>query len=77
MKPEWALQIRDECKRQGVAFHFKQWGRFDAEGEPVGKKRSGRVLDGKTYDEEPDWYPGFVRQARLLAVAEQVRRARN
>ena len=26
MKPEWALDIRDQCVNASVAFFFKQWG---------------------------------------------------
>jgi protein gp37 len=43
---EWVRSIRDQCQRSGVAFHFKQWG-------GVVKKRAGRVLDGRTWDEYP------------------------
>jgi protein gp37 len=42
----WVRQIRDHCKRGGVPFFFKQWG-------GVFKKRTGRVLDGRTWDEMP------------------------
>ena len=46
MKEEWAIDIRDQCQAAGVPFHFKQWG-------GVLKKRNGRVLDGRTWDETP------------------------
>lgn len=46
MKKEWVASVRDQCKREGVAFFFKQWG-------GVRKKAAGRKLDGKTYDEFP------------------------
>lgn len=46
MKEEWALSIRDQCNRKGVPFFFKQWG-------GVQKKRAGRVLQGRTWDEMP------------------------
>jgi protein gp37 len=46
MKKEWVVSLRDECKREGVPFFFKQWG-------GVRKKAAGRKLDGKTYDEFP------------------------
>jgi hypothetical protein len=39
--------IRDQCRKAGVAFYFKQWG-------GVFKKRHGRTLDGRTWDEMPD-----------------------
>ena len=46
MKEEWVLDIRDQCVAAGVPFFFKQWG-------GVNKKRAGRLLQGKTYDETP------------------------
>lgn len=46
MNPEWVRSIRDQCISAGVAFHFKQWG-------GVQKKQTGRVLDGRTWDELP------------------------
>jgi protein gp37 len=46
MRIEWVRSIRDQCKAAAVAFHFKQWG-------GVNKKRTGRVLDGRTWDEFP------------------------
>lgn len=42
----WVLAIRDACQRQGVAFFFKQWGGRN-------KKRNGRQLQGRTWDEMP------------------------
>lgn len=47
MNIDWVRSIRDQCCEAGVAFHFKQWG-------GVNKKRSGRVLDGRTWDEFPN-----------------------
>ena len=47
MNPEWARSIRDQCVENNVAFHFKQWG-------GVNKKRAGRTLDGRTWDEFPE-----------------------
>ncbi len=44
---QWIADIRDRCVKAGVAFHFKQWG-------GTNKKKSGRVLDGRTWDEFPD-----------------------
>lgn len=46
MKPEWVTDIRDQCGVAGVAFFFKQWG-------GVNKKKTGRELDGRTYDDLP------------------------
>lgn len=47
MDPSWAMSIRDQCRRAGVPFFFKQWG-------GVFKKKAGRELDGRTWDEMPD-----------------------
>lgn len=44
--PDWVRQIRDRCLRAKVPFFFKQWG-------GVVKSRSGRLLDGRTWDEMP------------------------
>ena len=46
MQADWARDIRDQCQAAGVPFHFKQWG-------GVFKKRHGRILDGRTWDEIP------------------------
>jgi protein gp37 len=50
MDPDWVRAIRDQCQQAGVSFFFKQWG-------GVQKKRTGRLLDGRTWDELPAW-PG-------------------
>jgi protein gp37 len=47
MKEEWVRSIMRQCREQGVAFFFKQWG-------GVQKHRTGRLLDGRTYDEYPE-----------------------
>ena len=46
MKEEWVADLRDQCRTTGVPFFFKQWG-------GVNKKRTGRELDGRTWDELP------------------------
>lgn len=46
MLEEWVINIKDQCKSQGVPFFFKQWG-------GVNKKKTGRLLHGKTWDEMP------------------------
>jgi protein gp37 len=47
MKKEWVLRLRDQCQRNEIPFFFKQWG-------GVRKKKAGRRLGGKTYDEFPE-----------------------
>ncbi len=46
MREEWVVVIREHCRRAKVPFFFKQWG-------GVNKKRNGRLLDGRTWDEMP------------------------
>jgi len=46
MQIEWVREIRDQCITAGVPFFFKQWGGMN-------KKQSGRVLDGRTWDQMP------------------------
>ena len=46
MEAWWVEQLRDACERQDVAFFFKQWG-------GKRKKKTGRMLGDRTYDEYP------------------------
>jgi len=46
MRKEWVTSIREQCVAHGTPFFFKQWG-------GVRKKKHGRELDGRTYDEYP------------------------
>jgi protein gp37 len=46
MLEEWVTDIRDQCRRSGIPFFFKQWG-------GVNKKKAGRLLKGRTWDEMP------------------------
>lgn len=49
MNAEWVLSIRDQCHDANVPFFFKQWG-------GVWKKKFGRTLDGRTWDEMPRFF---------------------
>jgi len=60
MDPAWVIDIRDQCSRAGVAFFFKQWGGKN-------KKKAGRVLEGRTWDEMPN-VPEPARAARTTRV---------
>lgn len=44
---EWVTNILAQCKKQNVAFFFKQWGGLKP-------KSGGRQLNGRTYDEYPN-----------------------
>jgi protein gp37 len=46
MSPLWVEEIRDLCIKAEIPFFFKQWGGFN-------KKKNGRTLNGRTWDEMP------------------------
>ena len=46
MSPSWVKGIRDQCLAAEMPFFFKQWGGLN-------KKKAGRVLDGRTWDDMP------------------------
>jgi len=67
MHPDWARGLRDQCRAARVPFFFKQWGEYiyDFQMEhpstvtapsscfKVGKKKAGRLLDGREWNEFP------------------------
>jgi protein gp37 len=53
IKASWVRNIREQCNKQNVSFFFKQWG-------GVNKKKSGRTLDGRTWDEIPQKAEGKI-----------------
>lgn len=46
MRKQWVRSIRDQCVEASVPFFFKQWG-------GTNKKKAGRILDSRTWDEMP------------------------
>ncbi len=46
MNEAWVVEIRDQCLAARVPFFFKQWG-------GTNKKKAGRTLDGRTWNEQP------------------------
>jgi protein gp37 len=46
MNVDWVLDIQQQCELNDVKFFFKQWG-------GTNKKKTGRILNGRTYDEMP------------------------
>ncbi len=46
MDASWVTDLRDQCQRARAPFFFKQWGGFR-------KKKAGRTLEGRTWDEMP------------------------
>ena len=51
MQKEWVIDIRNQCQQVGIPFFFKQWGGRN-------KKREGRVLERRTWDDLPISYNG-------------------
>lgn len=48
MKPEWVISLKRQCEEQGTMFYFKQWGGKN-------KKKNGRTLMGKTWNDMPEF----------------------
>lgn len=48
MNTDWVLDIQKQCESSDVAFFFKQWG-------GTSKKKTGRKLKGKTWNEMPQF----------------------
>jgi protein gp37 len=66
IEESWVLDIRDQCRRAGVPFFFKQWG---------GRRKSvtGRELRGRTYDEVPERSRQQVKEtAAVRAAIEEI-----
>ncbi len=51
IKESWVTDIRDQCEQTSVRFFFKQWGGQN-------KKQTGRILEGRTWDDLPLAYSG-------------------
>jgi protein gp37 len=62
MDVTWVTDLRDQCLAAEVAFFFKQWG-------GTNKKRTGRVLEGRTWDEMPRRKTAQNRTLPLFRVA--------
>jgi protein gp37 len=46
MTKEWVVNIKNQCQNKKVPFFFKQWG-------GINKKKAGRELDGRIWNEIP------------------------
>ncbi len=46
IEQSWVIEIRDQCRNASVPFFFKQWG-------GTNRKKTGRLLEGRTWDEVP------------------------
>ena len=68
MRKDWVVSIRRQCRLQRVSFFFKQWG-------GVRKHLTGRLLNGRTYDEFPLIFssPSYSQGARCQASPTRIR----
>ena len=65
VEPYWITSVRDQCQESKVPFFFKQWG-------GVRKKRAGRELDGRTWDEMPLLRPLNVSNSLVMLGSESI-----
>ena len=65
MEAAWVREIQKQCRVERIPFFFKQWG-------GVNKKRAGRVLDGRTWDQMP---AGLLPELRGIPTARSGWRA--
>lgn len=69
MHKEWVISIREQCRDYRVPFFFKQWG-------GVRKKKAGRLLDGRTYDEYPRRIASSIpEKSSCMGFAEEILRS--
>lgn len=53
MEEQWVSNIQNLCTRDKVAFFFKQWWW-------INKKKTGRLLNWKTFDEYPKYFGKWI-----------------
>jgi protein gp37 len=54
IESKWVLDLRDQCRHARIPFFFKQWGGRN-------KKKTGRILQGRTWDQMPEVVAGAAR----------------
>ena len=63
IRKTWVMDIRDQCLKAEVPFFFKQWGGFN-------RKKSGRLLEGRTWSEMPATFTHMADEAsRTLSAS--------
>ena len=65
VEPHWVTSVRDQCQDYKVPFFFKQWG-------GVRKKKAGRELDGRTWDEMPLIRPLNAANSLVMLGSESI-----
>jgi protein gp37 len=69
MHPSWVTSLKDQCQSANVPFFFKQWG-------GVRKSKTGRKLEGRTYNGYPRRVTLPVSSPQICsALAENIERA--
>ncbi len=53
MKEQWVLNIQAQCDEQNIAFFFKQWGTWGADGVKRNKLKNGKLLNNKIHHTYP------------------------
>lgn len=64
MEERWVRDIRDQCVLEGVPFFFKQWGGWN-------KKNTGRLLDGRHWDQMPEVGLRMKNSQRQLVLSQR------
>ncbi|PIQ95984.1 MAG: hypothetical protein COV67_11950 [Nitrospinae bacterium CG11_big_fil_rev_8_21_14_0_20_56_8] len=59
MRKTWVLDIQEQCRRANVPFFFKQWG-------GINKKKTGRELNGRVWNEMPEFLSASSQEAIAL-----------
>lgn len=54
MEENWVENIKRQADKNGVAFFFKQWGGWGADGIKRHKKANGRIFKGRTWNAYPE-----------------------
>jgi protein gp37 len=62
VKREWVIDIKNQCLKAAKPFFFKQWG-------GVRKKRSGRTLQGRTWNQMPEQAQHMLGNQSMLPAA--------
>lgn len=53
MKESWVLNIQTQCAEKNIAFFFKQWGAWGADGVKRNKHKNGKLLNNKIHHTYP------------------------
>ena len=53
MQKSWVTNVKRQCDSADIAFFFKQWGAWGADGQRRSKKANGRNLGGRVWDDMP------------------------